>query len=219
MLWTLLIWISLALGQESSETATETETASPEMRLVLRVVAENWADEAVGSLYRTGALASGAALVLPVWNRFMVDIEFTYKRMPMGARAGGESIDGTISSDYTFEFLPLSVLAEMRLGEENALMHTFIGLGPALATFSERHAPNDEGLSMTTGGKICVETRAGVRVDTGLVQPGLSGISAGGLAAIELEVFVGRRFQRPAPAGSGFNLSGWRGGLGLALLF
>jgi len=219
VLWTLLIWINLAFGQESAETPAETETSSPEMRLVLRGVAENWADEAVGSLYRTGALAGGAALVLPVWKRFMIDIEFTYKRMPMGARAGGEALENTTSSDYTFEFLPFSVLAEMKLGEDDALMHTFVGLGPALATFSERHAPNDEGLSMTTGGKICVETRVGVRVDTGLIQPSLSGMSVGGLSAIELEVFAGRRFQRPAAAGSGFNLSGWRGGLGLALLF
>ena len=219
MFWTLLIWISFAFGQDSSQAPTQTETSHPEIRLVLRGVAENWADEAVGSLYRTGALASGAALVLPVWNRLMLDIEFTYKRMPMGVRAGGESLESATSPDYTFEFLPFSILAEMKLGEDDALMHSFIGVGPTLATFSERHPANDEGLSMTTGGKICVETRVGVRIDTGLIQPMMSGMSVGGLSAIELEVFAGRRFQKPAAAGSGFNLSGWRGGLGLAFLF
>ncbi len=181
--------------------AATPEPAPETPRIVLRGVAETWDDTAIGTVYRTGALCGGAALVLPLADGFGFDIGFTYKRL------------GTIDDlpDAKFEILPIDIVAEyVFAGPDNRPYDIFAGLGPSLVVFSEQHPSNKRG-KVVRGTRFAIEGMVGIRIDTGLIEPRMAPAPRG-LDGIEIEVFGARRTQFPA---KGFALGAWRGGLGI----
>ena len=54
---------------------------SQDMRVALRGAAESWADPSIASVYRGGALASGAAIIAPLYGPLSLDVEFLYRRL------------------------------------------------------------------------------------------------------------------------------------------
>ena len=178
--------------------------AAPEtndMRVALRGAAESWADASIASVYRGGALASGAAIVAPVYGPLSVDIEFMYRRLEDDRE------------QQLLEILPASVLVELDLGEQDGA-YGFVAAGPSFVTFREGY-PTPQGREVITGGRGLFEARGGVRIDLGLMQPSLTGTGSP-IKSVELEIYGGRRIQRASV--SGFNFSAWRAGMGVALV-
>ncbi|MEN0065238.1 MAG: hypothetical protein AAGA48_24045 [Myxococcota bacterium] len=173
--------------------------------LLARGQASAWADPAIGTFYRTGALMGGAGVVVDVFGPISADLDVAYKR-------ANPALDP--SDDSTrFELVPVTLFAEYNFKFANAPVLPFAGLGFAMVQFAERHAPMPDGRTVTRGMRPAIELRTGVRVDLGLVPGSL--MRTGPVKSIDLEVFGGRRLEMPG--GMGFNLSAWRAGLGLGV--
>jgi hypothetical protein len=171
--------------------------------IVARGVAETWADEAIGTVYRTGAFMGGVGAVLPIKGHIGIDLDIAYRRM--SPRDGSETM--------TLELLPVTLLAEWTFAG-NGPLDAFAGLGPVMATFTERHALEaGDGDGVTRGARLGAEVRVGLRFDTGLVQPSIA-LNRQVVQGVDVELFGARRFQRPGI--EGFDLGAWRGGIGIA---
>lgn len=192
----------------------------PELGVVVRAVGETWPDEGIGSVYATGALAGGAALLVEPFSWLGADMEFAYRRLS----PANEGREGRL------ELVPLSLVVEARYVSPRGVTG-FAGLGPALTLFTDRN-PSGHGnaaswtdatlanpvQTVLTGGRLAVEVRTGLRMDTGLVRPPRPPARSGPVQALDVELYVARRFQNPGrKAGEGFNLSAWRAALGLIL--
>ena len=193
-----MYWILLAAWTDAAAVTPEPPRLAP--KIALRGVAETWDDTSIGTVYRTGALSGGAALILPFTSHIAVDVGFTYKRLsPL-----------TDIENAKFEVLPINLSAEYWFGGEEQNWDVFVGLGPSLVVFSERHPSNKKGEAIR-GTRMAFEASVGVRIDTGLIEPRMAPAPRG-LDGIEIEVFGARRTQFPS---KGFALGAWRGGLGI----
>lgn len=183
----------------------EDPEATPGPRLALHAVVEAWDDAAIGSVYRTGTLLAGIAAEVPIAGPVAVDLEAAYKGMD--ARDAPEL--------GRFQILPVSVLAVLNVPAGRGFSG-FVGLGPDLVVFSERH-PAVDGIGVTNGVRGAAELRAGARVDLGLVSPPMERSAGVGIQAVELVVYAGRRSTLPRD--EGFRLGAWRGALGVGVRF
>ncbi len=163
----------------------------------LRGTTEAWSDPAIAQVYRSGAWFAGLGVVTGIGPWLAVDTEATFRRL----RGEGS----------TLELAPLSLLVELH--HPVGAVDGFVGLGPTWTVFSE----GAEQGPVVAGARIAGELRAGLRVDTGLVQAPVGPASAGPVRGVELEVMVGRRSE--LPGGDGFALGAWRGGVGLLARF
>lgn len=196
-----MIWLALTLA--------EAAPLEPSLAVAVRAVGETWADTAIGSAYRTGAVMGTGAVLVDVLPWLSADLEVSYRRLtPRDKR------------EARMELVPLSLLAEAWTRSEGGVQ-TFAGIGPALTLFSEYSADghDDPALSeapaetVITGGRLAWEFRGGFRVNTGLIDPPLPPAPQGVLRAAEWEVYLARRMQRPRD--EGFRLSAWRVDVGL----
>ena len=181
------------------------------VRLCIRGVGEAWQDGHLTRIYRGSLLTGAVGVVVPVHKYAAIDIEAGYKRQAGTEVFADEGDESSIES--AFEIVPLTLSVEGRLpllgGGE-----LFLGLGPTLSVFTEEHSiRSDNGQVSTQGMKVNMDSRFGVRVDSGLFQPSLAPVRSRELKGIDLEIFVGRRWQFGP---DGFDLSAWRGGLGFA---
>jgi hypothetical protein len=171
----------------------------PHFGLALRGVAETWDDTAIGSTYRTGAFASGAALIMPLMDPVTLSVEATYRRA--GASSAGDAL---------FEITPISIVGEWAFYRDDR-GEVYGGGGPTITVFSERHPGNGD-TAVVRGTRLGLEARIGGRFNTNLVSNPLPPAPQG-LDRIELEIYAARRFQRPGL--TGFQLGAWRAGLGV----
>lgn len=196
---------------------TWAEIAGVKAREPIRVsvagVFEAWTDDAIGSVYRSGAPMIGGSLGVGVWKDLHVEVSGAYRKMsPRG-------VTDPASDPRSLQVIPMSVVASWHFPIEGAPLHLFAGGGPALVVFHETFDPaaSDTGLGSVTGTRLGFEASGGVRLDTRWVaaptSPGLSG----GLRSIEVEVSGGRRFH--APKKTQFDLSAWRAEVALVLGF
>jgi len=176
-----------------------------DIALFLRGNAEAWADPAIGTFYRTGALMGGAGVVVDVFGPLSVDLDLAYRRASPARDPESETA--------RFELVPITLLGEYRFEFADVPVDPFAGLGFAMVQFAERHDPGPDGRTVTRGARPALELRAGVRVDLGLVQESM--IRPSPIERVDLELFAARRQE--APGGRGFDLSAWRAGIGLGV--
>ena len=207
---TIVIWLLASVASAQDPPAPDPPDEPPERRplvVAVRGIAETWSDPGIGTVYGTGGLLSGLGVVVPLLGPLSLDIEAAYRRM--------YTDDGAETPDDTFvmEMLPVSFVVEWTLANETSPVEGFVGLGPSFAGFREHHPRDAEGFGVTRGAKFGLETRVGVRFDTGLVQPTMAPTSP--VRGVDLELYGARRLQ--LPGGKGFDLDAWRGGVGLAV--
>jgi len=218
MTWMLLGWALAQTTPTPAPAAPAPAAAAPAVpvppkpekprpMVVGRAIAEAWSDPAIGTVYASGGILSGLGAVIPITRTIGVDVEVGYRRL--------HTDEGAAETDDTFllEVLPISGLAEFTLASKTSALDGFVGVGPSFAGFREHHPPNAEGFGITRGAKLSLELRAGLRIDTGLVQPRMAPGSP--VRGLDVELYGARRFQ--VPGGKGFDLDAWRGGLGLGV--
>ncbi len=172
----------------------DTDRASVGIRFGM--LAESWDDPALGQVYRTGMLAPTLGAALPLIGPLHLDVCAAYGRV-------APRDDGT---DARLEMLPLTAALEW-LPVRRDFGDVYVGAGPSLIVFSERH-PSNTPSTVLRGTRGAVDVRAGVRVDTGLVRPPtLPGLNHG-LKRVEIDIAGGRRLVLPRP--TGFRLGAWR---------
>ncbi len=186
----------------------EKEPLPPADTLVsVRAVAETWSDPAIGTLYATGGLLGAVAVVVPISRKLRLDVEAGYRRMYRDD--GAEEPDDT----HRFEVVPISILPELTFVGRDRPLDGFVGLGPSFAGFREHAPANAEGVGVIRGAKFSLEARAGLRIDTGLIQERMGPTSP--VRGVDVELYGARRLQ--LPGGKGFDLDAWRGGLGVGV--
>jgi hypothetical protein len=163
-----------------------------DVRVGVGGVAESWQDADIGSVYRMGALFGTAGLTVQVAGPVSAGVDLAFRSL---TPLSGES--------PTLQLLPVTVRAEVggRLATD---VTGFASLGPALVPFAERGADDT-----VVGTRLAVDARAGARWDPGLFEPPLPP-SPSVVQAVEFELWLGRRQQRPGL--DGLDLSAWRGG-------
>ncbi|MEQ1564121.1 MAG: hypothetical protein ABMA64_00695 [Myxococcota bacterium] len=189
----MIAWMSTALAAPIPE-----PPAAPGVHLVIRGLVEQWNEPALAAVYKSGSWLGGIGVVTPVVGPVSLDFEASFRRL----RA-----DGT-----TFEIAPLSGLVE--LGGTVGKVDLYAGVGPSWTVFSER--PEEDPSRVVQGARIGGELRAGLRVDTGLVDPPMPPATSGPVRRLELEVYLGRRAGMPG--GEGLLLGAWRGCVGLGFV-
>jgi hypothetical protein len=210
----LLLAATLAFAQDPAsasspaDPAVEEEPLPPVDTLVsIRAVAETWSDPAIGTLYATGGLLGAVGVVVPLSKRLRLDVEAGYRRMYQDD--GAEEPDDT----YRFEVVPISIVPEFTFVGRERPLDGFVGLGPSFAGFREHAPANVDGLGVTRGAKFSLEARAGLRIDTGLIQERMAPTSP--VRGVDVELYGARRLQLPGD--NGFDLDAWRGGLGVGV--
>ncbi len=186
---------------EPVPTPIEARDEAP-VRVVLRGAAELIDDAAIAQVYPGTPWMFGAGLVVPLGpskHPLLLDFDAAWHRL-------GEL-------DQSLNLVPLALVAELPIGHG-----LFIGAGPTVTLFSETHPADATGVAVTRGARIAAELRAGGRFDTGLVQEPMPPSTGGPVHALEFEVYVARRQERPGHS-DGFDLGAWRGVVGLSLCF
>ena len=212
MNWMLLILVEMAGAQGFSLPRPGQQVDQEGVRMCVRAVGEAWSDAHISQVYRSGVLAGGVGLVLPLHDYFVMDLEMTYKRSAGNELALEDSQSTNIGS--ALELVPITAVLEARWPMAGG-GEIYTGVGPSFTVFKEEHSQRlDTGLQVTQGTKVATDFRVGVRVDTGLAQPSMAPNIGRQLQAIEFEFYLGRRWQLHRKQ-IGFNLSAWRGSAGL----
>ncbi len=227
MSWILLLWTKTALAAGFTLPDPAEQIAEEGVRLAVRAVGEAWSGQSLNRIYRSGVLAPGGALLVPIHPNLVMDLEATFKRVP--GNEVSEETEASTSVASRFQLVPISVVAEGRvpLVEGGEI---FLGLGPSFAVFKEEHSPINIGSdlsarTLTTGVKVGMDMRVGARFDSGLAMPSSASVGRQ-LQSIEIELFAGGRWHPGIIPGKakdengnkvrqGLNLSALRGGAGL----
>ena len=216
MSWILLILVEVVGAQGFSMPRPGQQVDQEGVRMCVRAVGEAWADTFLSQVYRSGTLAGGVGLVLPLHDYFVMDLEMTYKRSAGNELAADDLQSTNIGS--ALEIVPITLVVEARWPMAGG-GEIFSGVGPSFIVFKEEHSLRlDTGLLVTQGFKVATDFRVGVRVDTGLAQPSMAPGIGRQLQAIEFEVYLGKRWQIWRNQ-TGFNLSAWRGSAGLVFRY
>lgn len=178
------------------------EEAPMPVRVALRGATELIDDPAITQVYGSATWFAGASVAWPIAPQRdagpVVEVEAAWHRATADAS--------------TLRLVPLSALFEWQTRRL-----VYFGIGPTFTVFQETH-PLVDGVGVTSGGRIAGELRAGIRVDTGLVDPPMPPAPTFGPRAIEFELYVSRRSELPGRP-EGFDLGAWRGAVGLVLCF
>jgi hypothetical protein len=194
-----MIWL---LGPAFAAPPIPEPPEEPGVQLVIRGLVEQWNDPAIAAVYKSGTWLGGIGVVAPVVGPLSVDLEASFRRMTADAS--------------TFEVFPLSGVVELggKLGDR---ADGFVGVGPTWTGFSEK--PTDAPAELVQGARLGGELRAGLRVDTGLVDPPMPPATGGPVRRVNLEVYLARRSGLPGGPADGLQLGAWRGCVGLGLGF
>jgi hypothetical protein len=182
-----------------------------EVRIALRGVGEVWQDNSISRIYRGSTFLGAVGIVLPIHTYVVLDIEGGFKRV------AGVEVNAFTSErsavESVFETVPFVFDVEGRLPLQGGEL--YFGVGPTVTVFTEEHSLRlDTGLVTTQGIKIGMDTRLGLRFETNLVRPSLAPGNRSAISGVDLEFWMGRRWQFGQ---EGFDLSAWRGGAGLML--
>lgn len=173
-------------------------------RVVLRAIAEHRGEAAIAAVYRSGGAAVGLGLGLPVTPRLDLDLEAAYSR-----------VQSRETDDLRLELLPLSALGAWHARPGRGAT-PYAGLGATWTAFSEHHPADPTGRAVTSGARLGVEARLGLRIDTGFVQPPLPPADTGPVRRLEIDTYLARRSRLPLPDATGFDLGGWRLAVGVS---
>lgn len=179
--------------------AADPETDRASVGIGLSAVAETWDDTALGDVYRTGMVAPAVHAVVPLLGIVQLDLELAYRRIH----------PRTEGLDARLEVLPSVAMLDFELVHRD-FGDLYLGVGPSLLAFSERHPSNGSDTTSTVlrGMRGALETRLGARIDTGLVTPSTIPDLKSGVKRVEIDISGGRRFVLPSD--TGFQLGAWR---------
>jgi len=186
------------------------------VRLALRATGESLADPSISSVYRPSVFTGGVGVVVPFYSFLQADVEFSYTRLSGLELSQEDSTKSEVSE--TLELIPISVVLEAKYPLSRGEM--FAGLGPAITPFKAIHSPNEDNddVTATAGTKIAMEIRAGIRLDTGMIQPPIAPVGGRPVQALDFELYAGRRHQFHL-SDEGYDLGAWRAAAGLAARF
>ena len=183
----------------------------PQLRVILRAVAEQWNEPAIATVYQQGGLLGEIGIIIPVWDDLSLDIEFVYRRFPQG---GGSVATGTRpATNFKFSRSRL----HQNTSSLNGPMHGFVGFGAAYTVFRDAITAAS-GVSVVSGARLATEVRTGIRFDTGLIVPHQSAIPQAGIKPCELES-LRRSPDAAATTVERLSLGAWRGCIGLGMRF
>jgi hypothetical protein len=203
----LLANLLFFMGGVASAQALSTDTGS--VRVAVRGVGEVWQDNSISQIYRGSTFLLGIGIVVPLHKYVVLDIEGSFKRLA-GVEVGALTSERSAVAS-AFETVPFAFDLEGRVPLQAGEL--FFGVGPSVTVFTEEHSPRlDTGLVTTEGVKIGMDTRLGLRFETNLVQPSLAPGNQSAIRGVDVEFWMGRRWQFGQV---GFDLSAWRGGAGL----
>ena len=203
----LLASLLSLLGGTASAQAVSADNGG--VRVAVRGVGEVWQDNSISRIYRGSTFLFGVGIVLPLHKYVVLDIEGGFKRL------AGVEVNAFTSEpagvESAFEAVPFAFDLEGRLPLQGGEL--FLGVGPSITVFTEEHSPRlDTGMVTTEGIKIGMDTRLGLRFETNLIRPSLSPRNQSAIRGVDVEIWMGRRWQFGQ---EGFDLSAWRGGAGL----
>jgi hypothetical protein len=219
------VWLGVALAATpqppppAGSAPTEQQAPAPEeqLRAGVRVLGEMWDEPELARVYSGRTALVGVTAVVPVHRRVLLDVELGFRRQE-GVAWDPET--GMIGGGVpVLKIVPLSVLIEPRATFGSA--EVFVGVGPTAVVFREEHPeqPDANGhmTTVTQGVKVAGEFRAGMRVRTPWEPvPRLPPSPPSQLQGMDLEVYVGRRWQRQ-PDDLGLDLAAWRLGVGVVV--
>ena len=168
----------------------------------LRGVGEVWQDVSIINNYRSSRFAGAGFFGIGVNEWLMVDAEVGYMRQDADTRRAGVA-------PGALQLVPVTIALEFTRDSPRAEL--FGGGGFTTVAFSE-----ETDVGVVAGAKPALDLRAGTRIHTSLVRDPIGGPDAAGIRGLDVELMVGRRQHHAFGLGTGFDLSAWRIGVGLA---
>lgn len=193
------VCVALALGSPAA--MAQEHPANIDLQVGFLGLGEVWQDVSIIENYRSSRFAGSGYASLGLRPHLMIEAELGYMRMSSDTGRSGVA-------PGSMEVLPIALAACFRTGNDRA--EVYAGGGYAQVVFTER---TDVGT--VAGAKPGLDTRAGVRIHTNLVQPSYQPNGAPGVRGVDVELLIGRRQNHAFGIGDGFDFSAWRGGVGL----
>lgn len=180
----------------------EAERPGGDVMFGLRGVGEVWQDPAIIQNYRSSRFAGAGFFAYGINDWLMIDAEVGYMRQEADTSRTGVA-------QGALQLVPVTIALEARRDSPRAEL--FGGAGFSAVTFSEETA-----VGVVAGTKPALDLRAGTRIHTQLVREPITGPGTPGLRGLDVELLIGRRQHHTFGLGTGFDLSAWRVGIGLA---
>jgi hypothetical protein len=198
----LLAGLLLLLGGAPALAADADGGGGGDVMFGLRGVGEVWQDTAIITNYRSSRFAGAGFFGYGINDWLMVDAEVGYMRQNADTSRAGVAAGA-------LQLVPVTIALEAR--RDSARAELFGGLGFTAVTFSE-----ETDVGVVAGAKPALDLRAGTRIHTQLVREPITGPGTPGLRGLDVELLIGRRQHHAFGLGTGFDLSAWRVGIGLA---
>jgi hypothetical protein len=185
-----------ALAQEAEE------GVGGDVMFGLRGVGEVWQDASIITNYRSSRFAGAGFFGFGLNDWLMLDAEIGYMRQDADTTRAGVAAGA-------LQLVPVTVALEAR--RDSARAELFGGAGFTTVAYSE-----ETDVGVVSGAKPALDLRAGTRIHTNLVREPITGPGSPGLRGLDVELLLGRRQHHAFGLGTGFDLSAWRVGIGLA---
>lgn len=168
----------------------------------LRGVGEVWQDTAIITNYRSSRFAGAGFFGYGLSDWLLLEAEIGYMRQDANTSRSGVAAGA-------LQLVPFTLALEAR--RDSARAELFAGGGFTAVAYSE-----ETSVGVVAGAKPALDLRAGTRIHTSLVREPITGPGAPGLRGLDVELLIGRRQHHAFGLGTGFDLSAWRVGIGLA---
>lgn len=192
------------LGCASIAQAEEKGFEVQELRLGVGAAAERWQEPALMSVYgKSGKVLPNVSLSYRFHKHLSLDVQAGMGRL------------NTDNDRNVFQILPVTVGTSILFGNKD--IEPFIGVGAGFVQFSEQLLPYVGSTSAETvyGTKLGVDTKAGLRIGTRMIQTSQHPTAPQGFSQMDVEVLMGYRVHQAFQIGTGLNMNAFRFGVGL----
>lgn len=192
------------LGYTGSVQAEEKGFEVQELRLGVGAAAERWQEPALMSVYgKNGKVLPNVSLSYRFHKHISLDVQAGMGRL------------STENDRNVFQMLPVTVGTSLLFGNKD--IEPFIGVGAGFVQFSEQLLPYIESTSAETvyGTKLGVDTKAGFRIGTRMIQTTQHPTAPQGFSQMDVEIMMGYRVHQAFQIGTGLNMNAFRFGVGL----
>jgi hypothetical protein len=189
------------LGTPAFAQDTE-EPGGGDVMFGLRGVGEVWQDTSIITNYRSSRFAGAGFFGYGINDWLMIDAEVGYMRQDADTSRSGVAAGA-------LQLVPVTIALEAR--RDSARAELFGGAGFTTVAYSE-----ETDVGVVAGAKPALDLRVGTRIHTNLVREPITGPGSPGLRGLDVELLIGRRQHHAFGLGTGFDLSAWRVGIGLA---
>ena len=192
-------WFGISPSVQAEEKGFEVQ----ELRLGVGVASERWSEPFLLQVYgKSGKLLPNVSMSYRFHKNFSLDVEAGRGRLTAN------------DERQVFQVVPVSIGGSVLFGDQN--VEPFVSVGAGFVQFSEKLTAYERGApSAIYGTKVGVDSKAGLRIGTRMVQDSQHPGAPQSFSQMDVELFMGYRVHQAFGVGTGLNMNAFRTGVAL----